>query len=134
MEHKVAWEKYSDAQLEELNALSSRYIDFISNNKTERRCFAAAVAQAEAAGYKPLTVALAAGAALKPGDKVWAGVHGKSLILACIGTEPLEAGLNILGAHIDSPRLDLKQNPCTKATASRSWTPTTTAASSTTSG
>ncbi len=111
MEHKVAWEKYSDAQLEELNALSSRYIEFISNNKTERRCFAAAVAQAEAAGYKPLTEALAAGAALKPGDKVWAGVHGKSLILACIGTEPLDAGLNILGAHIDSPRLDLKQNP-----------------------
>ncbi len=111
MEHKVAWEKYSETQLEELNALSSRYIDFISNNKTERRCFAAAVAQAEAAGYKPLSEALAAGTPLKPGSKVWAGVHGKSLILACIGTEPLDAGLNILGAHIDSPRLDLKQNP-----------------------
>ncbi len=111
MEHKVAWEKYSEQQLEELNALSSRYIDFISNNKTERRCFAAAVAQAEAAGYQPLAEAVKAGTALKPGDKVWAGVHGKSLILACIGTEPLEAGLNILGAHIDSPRLDLKQNP-----------------------
>ncbi len=111
MEHKVAWEKYSDQQLDELNALSSRYIDFISNNKTERRCFAAAVAQAEAAGYQPLAEAVKAGTALKPGSKVWAGVHGKSLILACIGTEPLEAGLNILGAHIDSPRLDLKQNP-----------------------
>ena len=111
MEHKVAWEKYSAEQLEQLNGLASRYIDFISNNKTERRCFAAAVAQAEAAGYKPLAEAVKAGTPLKPGSKVWAGIHGKSLILACIGTEPLENGLNILGAHIDSPRLDLKQNP-----------------------
>ena len=111
MEHKVAWEKYSAEQLEQLNGLASRYIDFISNNKTERRCFAAAVAQAEAAGYKPLAEAVKASTPLKPGSKVWAGIHGKSLILACIGTEPLENGLNILGAHIDSPRLDLKQNP-----------------------
>ncbi len=111
MEHKVAWEKYDAQQLEALEGLASRYIDFISNNKTERRCFAAAVAQAEAAGYAPLANAVAEGRTLKPGDKVWAGIHGKSLILACIGTEPLEQGLNILGAHIDSPRLDLKQNP-----------------------
>ena len=111
MERKNAWETYSEQQLEELNALASRYIDFISNNKTERRCFAAAVAQAEAAGYQPLEEAVREGRELKAGDKVWAGVHGKSLILAHIGTEPLQEGLNILGAHIDSPRLDLKQNP-----------------------
>lgn len=111
MERKIAWESYSEQQIEELDALASRYIDFISNNKTERRCFAAAVAQAEAAGYKPLAEAVGEGRELKAGDKVWAGVHGKSLILAHLGTEPLEAGLNILGAHIDSPRLDLKQNP-----------------------
>ncbi len=111
LERKVAWEGYTDQQFEELNGLASRYIDFISNNKTERRCFAGAVAQAEAAGYKPLAEAVREGRALKAGDKVWAGVHGKSLILAHVGTEPLEEGLNILGAHIDSPRLDLKQNP-----------------------
>lgn len=111
MERKNAWETYSEQQLEELNALASRYIEFISNNKTERRCFAAAVAQAEAAGYQPLEEAVREGRELKAGDKVWAGVHGKSLLLAHIGTEPLQEGLNILGAHIDSPRLDLKQNP-----------------------
>ena len=54
MERKVAWESYSDSQLEELDALSKRYIDFISDNKTERRCFAASVAQAQAAGYVSL--------------------------------------------------------------------------------
>lgn len=111
MERKNAWEGYSADQLEELDGLASRYIDYISNNKTERRCFAAAVKQAEAAGYESLETAVREGRTLEAGSKVWAGVHGKSLILAHIGTEPLEAGLNILGAHIDSPRLDLKQNP-----------------------
>ena len=111
MERKNAWEGYSADQLEELDGLASRYIDYISNNKTERRCFAAAVKQAEAAGYESLENVVREGRTLEAGSKVWAGVHGKSLILAHIGTEPLEAGLNILGAHIDSPRLDLKQNP-----------------------
>lgn len=111
LERKNAWEGYSTDQLEELDGLASRYIDFISNNKTERRCFAAAVKQAEAAGYESLENVVREGRTLEAGSKVWAGVHGKSLILAHIGTEPLEAGLNILGAHIDSPRLDLKQNP-----------------------
>ena len=111
MERKNAWEGYNADQLEELDGLASRYIDYISNNKTERRCFAAAVKQAEAAGYESLENVVREGRTLEAGSKVWAGVHGKSLILAHIGTEPLEAGLNILGAHIDSPRLDLKQNP-----------------------
>ena len=111
LERKNAWEGYNADQLEELDGLASRYIDYISNNKTERRCFAAAVKQAEAAGYESLENVVREGRTLEAGSKVWAGVHGKSLILAHIGTEPLEAGLNILGAHIDSPRLDLKQNP-----------------------
>ena len=76
MERKNAWEGYSTDQLEELDGLASRYIDYISNNKTERRCFAAAVKQAEAAGYKPLAEAVGEGRELKAGDKVWAGVHG----------------------------------------------------------
>lgn len=111
MERKVAWETYSDSQFEELDALSKRYIDFISENKTERRCFDASVALAEAAGYVSLETIVTQERELKLGDKVWAGIHGKTVVLAHIGQEPLEKGLNILGAHIDSPRLDLKQNP-----------------------
>ncbi|MEF2559509.1 MAG: aminopeptidase [Eggerthellaceae bacterium] len=111
MERKIAWEAYSADQLEELESLSARYIDFISDNKTERQCFASSVAQAEAAGYVPLEKVVQENGSLAPGDKVWAGIHGKTLVLVHIGEEPLEQGLNILGAHIDSPRLDLKQNP-----------------------
>lgn len=111
MERRVAWKTYSDEQMDELDALSKRYIDFISDNKTERRCFAASVKLAEEAGYTSLEHAVKEGRKLKPGDKVWAGIHGKTLILAYIGNQPLDQGLNILGAHIDSPRLDLKQNP-----------------------
>ena len=116
MERENAWKKYSDEQLEELEALSSDYIDFISDNKTERECTATAIELAEAQGYKPLEKAIAKGSKLKAGDKVWAHTHGKALILLHIGTEPLEAGFNILGAHIDSPRLDLKQNPLYEST------------------
>ena len=116
MERENAWKKYSDEQLKELEALSSDYIDFISDNKTERECAAAAIELAKAQGYKPLEKAIAKGRKLKAGDKVWAHTHGKALILLHIGTEPLEAGFNILGAHIDSPRLDLKQNPLYEST------------------
>ncbi|MGN0039104.1 MAG: aminopeptidase [Coriobacteriales bacterium] len=111
MERKNAWKEYTAEQLAELEELAAGYIGFISDNKTERECAAAAIAQAEAAGYVPLERCIAEGRALKAGDKVWAHTHGKALILACLGSEPLEKGLNILGAHIDSPRLDLKQNP-----------------------
>ncbi len=111
MEHEVAWKKYDEVELEALEGLAANYIDFISENKTERRCAAAAVAMAEKAGYVPLSEAVREGRALKPGDKVWAHSHGKALILAQIGREPIAGGMNILGAHIDSPRLDLKQNP-----------------------
>ena len=111
MEHEVAWKKYDEVDLEALEGLASNYIDFISENKTERRCAAAAIAMAEKAGYAPLSEAVREGRTLKPGDKVWAHSHGKALILAQIGREPIASGMNILGAHIDSPRLDLKQNP-----------------------
>lgn len=111
MEHDVAWKKYDEADLEALEHLAAEYIDFISDNKTERECAATAIALAEEHGYRPLDEAVREGRALKAGDKVWAQAHGKALILAHLGDEPLEAGLNILGAHIDSPRLDIKQNP-----------------------
>ena len=111
MERPNAWKGYSAEQLAELDALCARYTDFISCNKTERECCAAAVEMARAAGYQPLEDCIAQGRRLVPGDKVYAHAYGKTLLLAHIGTRPLQEGLNILGAHIDSPRLDVKQNP-----------------------
>ena len=111
MERPNAWKNYTPAQLEELERLATDYRAFISQNKTERLCCRSAVQLAEAAGYVNLADAIAAGRKVAAGDKVYAMNHGKSLLLANIGEEPLEHGFNILGAHIDSPRLDLKQNP-----------------------
>ncbi|MEI3232077.1 MAG: aminopeptidase [Gordonibacter pamelaeae] len=111
MEHDVAWKKYDEADLEALEQLTAEYIDFISDNKTERECAAAAIALAEERGYRSLDEAVREGRALRAGDKVWAQAHGKALILAHLGSAPLAEGFNILGAHLDSPRLDLKQNP-----------------------
>lgn len=111
MEHEVAWKKYDEVDLEALEGLASNYIDFISENKTERRCAATAIRMAEKAGYVSLADAVREGCALSAGDKVWAHSHGKALILVQLGSKPLSEGMNILGAHIDSPRLDLKQNP-----------------------
>ena len=111
MEHEVAWKKYDEVDLEALEGLASNYIDFISENKTERRCAATAIRMAEKAGYVSLADAVREGRALSAGDKVWAHSHGEALILVQLGSNPLSEGMNILGAHIDSPRLDLKQNP-----------------------
>ena len=111
MERPNAWKNYTPAQLEELERLATDYRAFISETKTERLCCATAVQMAEEAGYVNLSDTIAAGRKVAAGDKVYAVNHGKSLLLANIGEEPLEHGFNILGAHIDSPRLDLKQNP-----------------------
>ena len=111
MERVNAWKKYDDDELTRLEETAAGYIRFISDNKTERECASTAIALAEAEGYRPLSEAIAEGRSLKAGDKVWAHTHGKALILVHLGVEPIEAGMNILGAHIDSPRLDLKQNP-----------------------
>ena len=115
MERPCAWKKYTPEQLGELDRLAADYRAFISENKTERLCCAAGVRLACEAGYVALEDAIAEGRALKAGDKVYAVNHGKTLMLVNIGTAPLEAGFNILGAHIDSPRLDLKQNPAFEA-------------------
>ena len=92
MERDVAWKKYDEADLEALEHLAAEYIDFISDNKTERECAASAVALAEEHGYLPLDQAVREGRALKAGDKVWAQAHGKALILAHLGQRPLEQG------------------------------------------
>lgn len=111
MEREVAWKKYDEASLDELEALAVDYIDFISENKTERECAAAAIAAAEDAGYDSLADCIAADTPVGPGSKLWACAQGKAVILVHVGAAPISEGMNILGAHIDSPRLDIKQNP-----------------------
>lgn len=111
METPNAWKKYSQQELDELQVFNEGYRLFISDNKTERECAASAIKLAEEAGYIKLSDAVSTGKMLKPGDKIYADIRGKSVIFVQIGTKSLEEGLNILGAHIDSPRLDVKQNP-----------------------
>ncbi|MGN0075606.1 MAG: aminopeptidase [Parafannyhessea sp.] len=111
MERPNAWLDYTDAQLDDLTRICDGYKGFISANKTEREFCSAAVALAREAGYRDLAKLVAQGTALKPGDRIYCSNHDKGLLLIELGTEPLERGLNILGAHIDSPRLDVKQNP-----------------------
>ena len=111
MERKNAWEKYPEGKREEVFAFAEGYKKFISDCKTERECVTELVAQAKSAGFENLDEIIASGKTLKTGDKVYAENMGKMLALFVIGKQPLEKGMNILGAHIDSPRLDLKQNP-----------------------
>ena len=111
MERPNAWKTYDADRLAELERITGDYREFISDNKTEREVCASAVKLAQAAGYADLADCVRGERPLHPGDKVYAVNRGKSLLLAVIGREGLEAGVNILGAHIDSPRLDVKQNP-----------------------
>lgn len=111
MERKNAWEKYDEATFDEVFDFAENYRKFISECKTERECVKSAVTMAEEAGYQNLTEIIEKGKKLKAGDKVYAVNMKKSIVLFNIGEEPIENGMNILGAHIDSPRIDLKQNP-----------------------
>ena len=111
MERKNLWTVYSEEQLAHLEALNADYKKYLDAGKTERECVREAVKLAEAAGYKNLDSVIAAGETVKAGDKLYAVCMEKTLALFCIGQEPLEKGMNILGAHVDSPRIDLKQNP-----------------------
>ncbi len=115
MERPNAWKNYDETAIADLEKLCADYRAFISENKTERECVTSSVALAEAAGYVNLDTCVADGRALKAGDKVYATSHNKTLMLVNVGSESMEKGLNILGAHIDSPRLDLKQNPLYEA-------------------
>ncbi len=108
---EIAWNKYDEDKLKEVMELSEGYKKFISDCKTERECVIESVRIAEAHGYRNLADVIKNNETLKAGDKVYANNMGKTLALFLIGKEPLEKGMKILGAHIDSPRLDLKQNP-----------------------
>lgn len=111
MERKNLWEVYNEAQLAELEEVNKKYCACLDAGKTERECVRTAVEMAEAEGYRNMSDLIREGAKLSAGDKVYMAYNEKALALFNIGTEPLENGMNILGAHIDSPRIDLKQNP-----------------------
>ena len=111
MERKNAWKTYNNSEKEQLQNLNSDYIDFLSECKTERECISETVKRAKEKGYISLEEAIANNKKLKQGDKVYAVCMNKTIALFNIGKEPLEKGMNILGAHVDSPRMDVKQNP-----------------------
>ena len=111
MERKNAWKAYSDEQITELEEVNKSYREFLTVGKTERECVKEIIKQAEATGYQSLQSFMEQGRALQKGDKVYAVCMNKSVAMFQIGEQPLEQGMNILGAHIDSPRLDVKQNP-----------------------
>lgn len=111
MERTNAWLTYSEGELGELERISSLYKACLDEGKTERECVKAAVRIAVEHGYRDLKEVITSGGSLSAGDKVYAVCMEKSVILFHIGENPLEEGMNILGAHIDSPRIDVKQNP-----------------------
>ncbi len=111
MERKNAWKDYKEKDLKDLEKLCKDYRGFLSLCKTERECTKEIVKLAKGKGYIYIEDAIAAGKPLKTGDKIYAVCMDKSVVLFNIGKKPLEEGLNILGAHIDSPRIDIKQNP-----------------------
>ena len=111
MERKNTWELYEKKQLKELEKLNKEYRQFLDNGKTERECIDVIVNTIEAAGYRELEEMVRGGEALKEGDKVYSVCMNKSIAMYKIGKKPISEGMNILGAHIDSPRLDVKQNP-----------------------
>ena len=112
MEKQNAWMKYPQGeQRDKVFAFAEDYRIFLSECKTERECASELYAQAKEAGFADLDELIASGKAVKAGDKIIANNMGKGLALFILGEKPLEAGMNILGAHIDSPRIDLKQVP-----------------------
>lgn len=111
MEKKNTWETYSSSDLKELEKVCAAYREFLDNGKTERECIDQIVNTIEKAGYVELSNVIESRKQLSTGDKVYQVWMNKSICMFQIGREPMEKGMNILGAHIDSPRLDVKQNP-----------------------
>ena len=111
MEKKNAWLSYTEEDNIKLEEISRNYIDFLSNNKIERECTEEIIKRAKAKGFRDLDECIKNKTTLFPGDKLYVNNRNKSVALFVLGTENIENGMNILGAHIDSPRLDLKANP-----------------------
>ena len=104
-----AWKKYEDIQ--EVMNFADGYKNYLSTCKTERECVLETIKIAEAHGFKNIQEYIDNRIQLLPNDKVYYNNYGKSLVLFIVGSEPIENGMTILGAHVDSPRLDIKQNP-----------------------
>ena len=111
MEYKNTWELYKEEQLKEVDSFAQEYMSFLDNGKTERECIDEIVNQIEEEGYRELNAVIASGEKLAEGDRVYSVWMNKSIVMFQIGKNRMEDGINILGAHIDSPRLDIKQNP-----------------------
>ena len=111
MERRNAWLSYAENEEKELEQIARSYRSFLDAGKTERECVTELIRQAEEAGYVSLEEKLAHGEKISAGDKVYSVGMKKILAFFHVGSEPLENGMNILGAHIDSPRIDIKQNP-----------------------
>ena len=111
MAKENVWKTYTQEQCRELEVLAEDYKAFLDRGKTERECVTETIRQAEAAGYVNLEDVSREGKVLKTGDKVYAVCMNKAIALFLLGEDPMRQGMRILGAHIDSPRLDLKQNP-----------------------
>ena len=111
MEHTNTWRTYNKKQLKDCEDFSKGYMHFLDHGKTERECIDTIVNEIEDCGYFEIEKVRAKEETLKPGDKVYSVWMNKAIIMYQIGSRPLEEGMNILGAHIDSPRLDVKQNP-----------------------
>ena len=111
MERELAWKKYKNKQIKEMEALCKGYKEYLDKGKTERECVTETIEIIEKAGYKNLNKIIEKKQSLKKGDKVYAVCMGKAIAMFNIGSKPIEEGINILGAHIDSPRIDIKQNP-----------------------
>ena len=111
MERPNAWKNYNKTDLKKVEATAERYKDFLNSGKTERECVQYTVALLEKAGYIPLDQAIRENRKLQPGDKLYLNQMNKAVVVFLLGKQPLENGMNIVGAHIDSPRIDLKQNP-----------------------
>ena len=111
MERPNAWKSYKKSDLKKVEQTAAAYRNFIDNGKTERECTVQAIKMLEKAGYVSLDESIASGQKLKAGDKIYMNQMGKAVLAFIIGRKPMETGMNIVGAHIDSPRIDLKQNP-----------------------
>ena len=111
MDRKNAWTTYSREELDRLEQVNTEYKSCLDAGKTERECVTLAVEKAKAEGYKDIRDVIKNGGEVKAGDKLYAVCMNKTIALFHMGTKPLTEGMNILGAHIDSPRIDVKQNP-----------------------
>lgn len=111
MEHKNLWDTYEETQLTELEDVACRYRACLDEGKTERECVRLTIRMAKEEGYRDLKELIQSGTKLNPGDKVYLDYMERAIVLFQIGNRPVEEGMNILGAHIDSPRIDIKQNP-----------------------